>query len=111
MFTTQITKKNSKEINTNKKIWVSNPVIPVSTNHKIDELVYYPVFTKEKENELVRDLKSADFIFIDSCDLACKPPDTKCEDDKSELLEFFKKQLKTTYSSSIKNCQQFIFQK
>ena len=99
------------QISHNGEIWVSNPVMTVSTSRKIGKLMYYPVFNEEKKNELINDFKSADFIFFDSCDLACKSHDTKCEDDKSELLGSFKQQLKTTYSSSIKNCQQFIFQK
>ena len=100
-----------EKLNPYSKIWVSNPIIPVSTTHKINKLMYYPVFNEEKKNELINDFKSADFIFVDSCDLACMPSDMKCEYDKSELLGFFKKQLKTAYSSTIKNCQQFVFQK
>jgi len=100
-----------KEINSNSKIWISNPVIPASSSHRIDELVYYPVFNEKKKNKLINDFKSADFIFIDSCDLACNPSDAKCEGYKSELLALFKQQFRTMHSSRIKECQQFIFQK
>lgn len=100
-----------KEINSNNKIWISNPIISSSSNHRIGKLIYYPVFNEKKKNELIKDFKSADFIFVDSCDLACKPFDTKCEYDKNELLEFFKLQFRAVYSSYTRECRQFIFQK
>lgn len=100
-----------KETGSNSSIWISNPVITVFRDIKADKLMYYPVFNKDKKDELVKDFKSADFIFVDSCDLACKPSDVKCEGYKSELLAFFKQQFRTIYSSRIKECQQFIFQK
>ena len=100
-----------KEISPNSRIWVSNPMITVFSDIKADKLMYYPVFNKDKKDELVKDFKSADFIFVDSCDLACKPFDVKCESDKNDLLAFFKQQLITTYSSIVNECQQYIFQK
>ena len=100
-----------KEINSDKQIWISNPIISSSSNHRIDKLIYYPLFNEKKKNELIKDFKSADFIFVDSCDLACKPFDTTCESGKNELLAFFKQQLVTTYSSIFNECRQFIFQK
>ena len=93
------------------RVWISNPVIPLLSNKKIDNLMYYMVFDEEKKKELMEETKRADFIFIDSCDLGCRPGDTFCENNKNELLAHFKQQFKIIYSSEINQCSQFIFQK
>jgi len=93
------------------KIWISNPAIAVSSDKKIDNLMYYPIFNEEKSNELMQDYKNADFIFVDFCDLACRPNDTKCDESKNNILNIFRKHLTTIYSSDIEGCRQFVFSK
>lgn len=92
-------------------VWISSPVISAFSDRKIDNLVYYPVFDEGKKNELIKESAKADFVFIDSCDLACRPADLKCDAGKKELLDFFKQKLKNVYSSVNGRCCQFIFQK
>ena len=102
-------KFNEKHING--KIWISNPVIPVYSPKKISKLMYYPVFDEEKKNDLIKESGDADFVFLDSCDLACKPSNTKCDKSKNELINYFRQKLNILYSSEIGDCKQYIFKK
>ncbi len=95
----------------NGKIWISSPIIAALSSKKIDKLMYYPLFNEKKKLELIEEADKADFVFIDSCDLACKPDDSSCESNKNELLAYFKQQLKAVYSSKSGQCEQFVFQK
>ena len=92
------------------QIWVSNPVIAASSDNKINKLMYYPVFNQEKKQELIGDSKNADYIFLDSCDLACKPLDFSCENSRNEIIDSFKEEFKITYTNKIDNCWQYVFQ-
>lgn len=100
----------SKFVSSYGRIWASNPVIAVSGSQKIETLMYYPFFSTGKKNELIEGAADADFIFMDSCDLACRPSDINCENAKAELISHFKKRLKTIHSSSNNNCQQLVLQ-
>ena len=92
------------------RIWVSNPIIAVSGSQKIEALMYYPFFSVERKNQLIGNAANADFVFMDSCDLACRPSDINCENAKAELISHFKRRLKTIYLSN-NNCQQLVFQR
>ena len=98
-----------ENIDSDAKIWISHPILGVSSNKKIDEIMYYPIFDEEKKNELIT--KKADFIFLDSCNLACRDYDIKCEDAKKELIAHFKKEFKTINFNKINQCEQFVFAK
>ncbi len=91
-------------------LWVSSPVIPVFSDKKISKLMYYPFFNQEKNEELVKESYDADFIFLDSCDLACRPSDIGCESDKTELIDYFKSEFSILYESG-DGCEQFVFGK
>lgn len=91
------------------RIWASSPIMPVSSDKKIDKLMYYPIFNEKRKTELINEAKMADFIFMDSCDLACKPRDTECEEDKKELIDNLKQNLNTLYTKKSGQCEQFIF--
>lgn len=91
-------------------IWTSNPVIAASSDKRI-ELMYYPFFSKDKKNELIKDMENADFVFLDLCDLGCRPNDIECENAKNSLLSSLKQKLKTDYSSQNDGCWQYIFRK
>ena len=93
------------------KVWISNPIIAAKSNLKIADLIYYPFFDKNKENELKNDVKNVEYIFIDSCDLACKPRDFSCEQDKLDLIGFFGKNFRTELKENVGACNQFIFKK
>ncbi|MBI2557922.1 glycosyltransferase family 39 protein [Candidatus Woesearchaeota archaeon] len=93
------------------EIWVSSPSIPVFSDKKIDQLMYYPVFNEKKKKELIDESKKAVFILMDSCDLACKPNDVKCENDKEELLAFLKQKFRIKYASAADGCRQYVFEK
>ncbi len=95
----------------NREIWISNPAIAVLSDKKISNLMYYPTLNEEKSNELIQDYKNADFIFVDFCDLACKPNDVKCEENKINLLKLFMERLNIIYSANAGGCRQFIFNK
>ena len=73
--------------------------------------MYYPFFNKDKKEELIKESSKADFIFIDSCDLSCRPKNNLCEEDKKELITYFKNNNKIDYSSTMYECEQFIFKK
>ncbi len=92
-------------------IWVSNPVIAASSDKKIARLMYYPFFSKEKEKELAEDAKKADFVFLDLCDIGCKPNDLECEKGKHNLLLDLKQKLRIIYFSDNNGCEQYIFRK
>ena len=91
-------------------IWVSNPVIAAYSDKKITRLIYYPVFGQNFE-ELIEESKNADFIFVDTCDLGCKPFDVKCENNKREMILHFQQKLRMIYSSKPNSCEQFAFKK
>ena len=93
------------------KIWVSNPIFAAFSDKKIDKLMYYPAFNFEKKKELIKDSDKADFIFFDSCDLACKPFDLSCEENRNDLIEYFKQNLNSVYSLTVNQCEQYIFKK
>lgn len=91
-------------------IWISSPVMAANSDKRIEKLVYYPYFSQNFD-ELTKGSKSADFIFVDTCDLACGPLDAKCENNRKELIRHFQQEFKTDYSSKIGSCEQFAFQK
>ncbi len=98
-----------QENDVNGRIWVSSPIIPVLSNKKIDQLMYYPILNEKKKAEVINEAKRADFIFMDSCDLACKPYDAECEDGKKELITHLKQTLNMQYTGKSSQCEQFIF--
>jgi len=100
-----------EKISSSAKIWISNPIMAAFSDNKIDNIIYYPFFDEEKKKELLKEIQKADFIFLDSCDLACKPSDVLCENSKDELIKSFKQQLKIIYSFKTNQCNQVIFQK
>lgn len=89
-------------------ILVSNPIIAASSSKKA-ELMYYPFFSRDKKNEIVKSIASADFAFLDLCDLSCRPEDAECRKEKESLLSGLKQNLKTAYSSENNGCWQYIF--
>ena len=93
------------------KVWITSPAIAAYSDKKIDKLVYYPYFDENKKEDLTRNLGRGTAIFFDSCDLACRPADVECEKWKQEIIQFFRQQLRTTYSSSYSQCRQFVFEK
>lgn len=107
----KILQEKLNEISPDSKIWVSNPVISVYSDAKIDKLMYYPVFNEQKKNELIGEYERADFILLDSCDLECRQNDFDCENNRKLSINFLKQKLKTVFSSSSSQCGQFIFQK
>lgn len=91
-------------------IWSSNPVVAASSDKKI-ELMYYPFFNDDKKNEIIQSITSADFVFLDLCDLSCRPRDIECEDAKTSLLSSLKNGFKTNYSSTNNGCRQYVFRR
>jgi len=98
------------KIGDNARVWISNPLISVFSNKKIEHLMYYPFFDEKKKEELVLKEKP-NYIFLDTCDLACRLQDKNCENSKMQLLEYFKKELKIIHYSEINRCKQIIFLK
>lgn len=79
------------EENLHGPIWVSNPGIVSSTNLKIDELMYYPIFDLQKASRLLQELPTAGLIALDSRGLVCRPPgDVMCEEARQRLIEKIK---------------------
>ena len=97
-----------QEQNVRGDTWVSNPIIPVKTD-KLVKLIYYPTFNETKKGELIKEKSS--FIFLDFCDLGCRPGDINCSTNKVELLNFLKNELKVEYSSIMNDCEQYIFKR
>ena len=118
-YKTESNKKNQyqtlqnkfQNIDINNEVWVSNPVIPVLSNNKADKLIYYPYFSRENAESMIKNAGHADLIFLDSCDLACKLHDDKCEKTKTEFISALKQKLSIIYNSGADACEQFIFKK
>jgi len=92
-------------------LWISSPMIAAYSDNKASNLVYYPYFDSIKEQELENNAGNADYIFIDSCDIGCRPNDSECESKKEELWNYFAIKLKTEHSSKHGQCSQYIFKK
>ena len=90
-------------------IWISSPIMAVESGKRIGKLIYYPVFWQDF-GELLQKSKEASFIFLDACDLGCRPYDNECEDDKKEMIAFFRQNFKQVYSKQ-GECPQFVFSK
>jgi hypothetical protein len=90
-------------------IWISSPIMAVESDKRIGKLIYYPVFWQDF-GELLQKSKEASFIFLDTCDLGCRPYDNGCEEYKTEMTAFFRQNFKQTYSVQ-GECQQFVFRK
>lgn len=100
---------NSNNIQGN--IWISNPILALYTDKKIEELIYYPTFDTEKYNELKNKMKQSNHILIDTCDIACEPIALNCIEEKSEFLILLKENLNQVYFDNLGDCKQFIFNK
>ena len=90
-------------------IWISNPLIITNNDNKATNLMYYPYFSNNKKEELVNE--NPDFVFMDTCDLACKQNDHECEIYKIELISHFRENFNITYSNEYNGCSQFVFTK
>lgn len=90
-------------------IWISSPIIAAESGKKISKLVYYPVFWQDFDETLLES-KKADFIFLDTCDLDCRPFDLECGDNKKKMIAFFKQNFNQIYSKQ-GDCQQFVFKR
>lgn len=90
-------------------IWISSPVIAAESNKKISRLIYHPVFWQDLD-EMLLESRKADFIFIDTCDFGCRPFDEGCENNKKEMMTFFKQNFNEVYSRQ-GDCSQFAFKK
>ena len=90
-------------------IWISNPVYAVYSDKKIDALIYYPTFNRERANFLNSNLLNANTILLDTCDIPCHPGDLECPAGKEKFINNIKNQFKTDYSRKYANCEQFIF--
>jgi hypothetical protein len=89
-------------------IWISSPVIAAESGKRIHRLVYYPVFGRDLK--LIKESDNADFIFIDMCDLECKPNDADCLGRKKDILSYFRQKFAEVYSSD-GECRQFVFRR
>lgn len=89
-------------------IWISNPAYAVYSDKKIDTLIYYPAFNKEKIEFLNSNLQNADTILLDTCDIPCHPNELECPAEKEKLINNIKSQFKTDYSRKYGNCEQLI---
>ena len=90
-------------------IWISSSLIAAESSKKISKLLYYPVFWHDFDKTLLES-GNADFIFIDTCDLACRPFDRECEDSKREMINLFRQNFRQAYSVQ-GECQQYVFRK
>ena len=89
-------------------IWISSPIIAAESDKRIGRLVYYPVFGRDLK--LIRESEDADFIFIDTCDLECRPDDIGCESNKEDIVSHFRQKFAEIYSSQ-GECPQFAFKR
>lgn len=90
-------------------IWISSPVIAAESSKKISRLIYYPVFWQDFD-EMLLESRKAGFIFLDICDLGCRPFDEECENNKKEMVAFFKQNFNEVYSRQ-GECSQFVFKR
>jgi len=74
-------------------IWVSSPIQLVYSDKKADALIYYPTLDLEKMNKLRGNVKNANIILLDTCDVPCPPTVDNCEAEKQSLIEHFKKEM------------------
>lgn len=93
----------------NGNIWISSPIISSESDKRIGKLIYYPVFGRDLK-KLLKESENADFIFVDICDLGCKPSDSKCESSKKGMISFFRQKFAEIYSRQ-GECPQYAFKR
>lgn len=90
-------------------IWISNPVMAAESDKRISKLIYYPFFWQDFE-ALLKESEKADFIFVDACDLSCRPSDQACENKKKGMIIHFRQNFAEAFSKQ-GECQQFVFKR
>lgn len=92
-------------------LWISNPTQIINYDGEINNLIYYPIFNKEKIDDLNEILVNADTIFLDTCDVLCNPMDTICPNEKEKFLINLKNTFDVKHNIKYGECEQFIFRK
>lgn len=90
-------------------IWITNPIFAINSNKKINELIYYHTFNHNKFLFLKANIKNANHILINTCDLYCEPYNEFCEDDKKELINLLKNNFNIIFFQKENNCESYIF--
>ncbi|MBI2135106.1 glycosyltransferase family 39 protein [Candidatus Woesearchaeota archaeon] len=89
-------------------IWISNPAYAAYSDKKIDTLIYYPAFDRQRADFLNSNLLNADTILLDTCDIPCHPMDSECQREKENFINNAKNQFKAHYSRKYGSCEQII---
>ncbi|MBI2652296.1 glycosyltransferase family 39 protein [Candidatus Woesearchaeota archaeon] len=90
-------------------IWISNPLIPLYSNDKSANLMYYPTPNETNKEMLITD--KSDFVFVDTCDLVCNLDDINCRNSWPKIINSLKNKMKTEFAIKNNECEQYIFRR
>jgi len=94
------------------EVWSSTPVIALTADVKINELVYYPVFDNKKIKELTGKLNdNVQYVLINSCDIPCVNQDVDCPERKSQFLEELSSRFDIVFQQSKRECELTIYKR
>jgi hypothetical protein len=100
----------TETIDTQDRIYISNPAFILNTNHK-GNLMYYPIFSNELINKLNNKISSADHILVNTCDIICLSRELDCEQNRAELIQKLKNTFNEVSYEKEGQCEFHIFQK
>ncbi|MBL7055232.1 glycosyltransferase family 39 protein [Candidatus Woesearchaeota archaeon] len=92
-------------------IWISNPGFAANSDKKINELMYYPTFNRERFINLRNTIIDAENVLVNTCDFYCEPYNEFCEEDKKELIKILKNNFDEIFYKKEWVCESYIFSK
>ena len=91
-------------------LWISNPAFIAYSDEKAEELIYYPLYSSGKIDELAEKVNSAKHILINSCDiLPCPPYDNFCDEKHIDFVNFLKERFDAQMHEIHGTCEYYIF--
>ena len=93
----------------NEVVWITNPGFVAGSNHRA-ELMYYPLYSSERIDELRGLVSDASHLLLSSCDiLPCSESDVLCEAKHGEFMLALKESHRLAYENSVGGCEQLIY--
>jgi len=94
------------------EVWSTTPLITLTTNVKISELMYYPVFDNEKINQLKEDLnENVQYLVVNTCDIPCVRYDADCSERKTEFLDELENKFRIIHQQNKGECKLTVYKR